>query len=162
MSTVKADISAKRAANSSRPGRGARSRTNSLMDMDPLAASAAMLDLDHRAGSEPHQFRRRIFQANTNRETLCNPHPIEGTLDIRNRARNVDAVLVRHTPTDALYNTFDRHVTIDHGKHCRAVADLDGPEVGLPEVSFCKPFFGVDQCEQRSRGRNHFTRRNGK
>jgi hypothetical protein len=35
-----------------------------------------VLDFNHGARAEPHEFFRRLFKPNTHRETLRNTHPV--------------------------------------------------------------------------------------
>ena len=78
-------------------------------------------DLDDRTAAEPHQLWPWIFQEDTDRKALRHPHPIERALDIRNRARNTDAILIRHALADILHHPIDRHVAVDDGEHRGAV-----------------------------------------
>src|SRR5271155_771460 len=128
-------MSASLVANSSRPGNGASGApTPSNADARPSATGGAMLHLDNGAGAEPHHLLRRCFQANAHGKALSDPHPIERALDIRDRARQVDAISIEHAGADPLNDAFDRVRTVDHRVDGGTVADRDDLEVGLAEV----------------------------
>src|ERR1700733_3957170 len=135
MRMVSAQISAIRAANSSRPGYGARSAPISTRrDSDRSVAAGAMLHLDDSRGAEPHEVLRGIDEANADGKALRDDHPIERALDIGDGARNVDAVGVEHAGAETLDDAFDRHRTVDHRIDCRAVTYSYGVQIGLSEI----------------------------
>src|SRR5262249_12877340 len=103
-------------------------RSLSLPPSGPLRALVAVLDLDHRAGTETHELLRGILEPNAYGKTLRDPHPIQGTLHIRNGTRNIDAILIHDTPTDALHNSFNRDFSVYHRKHRGTVIQRYGVE----------------------------------
>src|ERR1700761_5632313 len=128
-------MSASLAANSSRPGNGARKAAAiSRAQGRGSLAGGAMFHLDNGCGAQPHEPLRWVFKANTNRKALGHLHPVERALDIGDRAGKVDTIGVEHAGTDALNHTLDRLIAVDHRKDRRAIANRDGIEVRLAEV----------------------------
>src|SRR5271155_1190738 len=102
-------MSACRVANSSRPARGSKRRIMAeTYFMRGSTAFGAMLDLDHCASAETHELLRRIFELDPHGKTLCDPHPIQRALHIRDRARNVDPILIGNAPADSLDKALNR------------------------------------------------------
>src|SRR5579859_5300124 len=107
---------ASRAAKVRRPGAGA---SNAPMRASPSRnsmASGAMPDLDDRAGAQPDQVLRWIFQLHAHGKAVRNPHPVELWFYIGHRAWQVDAILGQHACADAIDHALDRLAAIDHGK----------------------------------------------
>src|SRR5208337_2335188 len=146
-------------ANSSRPGNGISRRSSSARRPSRDSRTLiAMLDLDDRARTEPHKQFRRIFQPDTYWETLRNPHPIQRSLHVRHRTREIDALIVQHPPSDTFDDALDRLATIDHRKDGRAIPNYDGMQIGFPKVGDGEPLFRADQSEQCLRRNNHLAR----
>src|SRR5262245_13697428 len=149
-SVVSAQMSASRAANASRPGRGPSSRPScAKLPARASAAGGAMLDLDDGAGAQAHQLLRGTLEAHAHRKALRNPHPVHRSLDIRDGARQIDPLLIEDAPADALHPSFDRTMSIDHRVGRGAVADGDLADLGLAEIGDGIPRFTIDQREQR-------------
>src|SRR5215472_516944 len=108
-------MSANRVANSNCSEFGASSRNQFVCPADCRStALAAMLDLDHRARSQPHDLWRRILQADAYRESLRHTHPVERALHVGNRAGHVDSILIQHPPANAVDGPADGQASIDH------------------------------------------------
>src|SRR5271157_6477152 len=120
-------MSASLTAKSNRPGKGAsRAPRLERNGARPLSACLAIFHLDDGGGSQPHELLRRLLETNAHRETLSDPDPVQGPLDIGHRARKIDAVGVEHAVPDALDNAPDRLGSVDHRVGGDAVADVDG------------------------------------
>src|SRR5215467_8645192 len=96
-------MSAKRVVNSNRSGLGPSSRSQFARSAEcGSAALTAMVDLDHRTRSEPHDPWRWAFQPDANRESLRYAYPVERAFDVGNRAGQVDSILIHHPPANAV------------------------------------------------------------
>ena len=114
-----------------------------------------MLDLDHCARTQLHEVFRRIFEPDTHREALRNPHPIHRPFHVRHRTWEIDALLIQNAPPDAIDDAFDWLATVDHRKDSRAIPDRNGLQIGFSKVGDGEPFFRTNQGEQCLGWHNH-------
>src|SRR5215469_590113 len=150
-------MSASRVANSNCSEFGASNRSQSVRRLvGRSTALTAMLDLDYRARSQPHDLRRRILQADAYRESLRHTHPVERALHVGNRAGQGDSILIQHPPANAVDDTADGQATIDHRIDRYAVAGVYPGEIRLAKIGRSEPFFGIDKSEERLPGSDEF------
>src|SRR6516225_1144449 len=143
-------MSANRVANSSRSGFAASNRSQfARRPAGRSTALAAMLDLDYRARSQPHELCRRVLEADADRESLRHAHPVERALHVGDRAGQVDAILIEHPPANTVNNPTGSQAAIDHRIDRYAVAGVYRGEIRLTKIGGREPFFGVDKSEQR-------------
>src|SRR5579859_261919 len=145
-----------RSVKAHRPGAGrSRAMTVGQDGVRGLAASAAMTDLDHRAGTQSDKLDGRLLNLETHRKALRHPHPIHRFFDIRERAWKLHALVVQHTGADALDMGLHRAPAINHRIDRRAFPDADITEYSLAEIAHGKPFIRGDEREERLRWRHH-------
>src|SRR5215470_10198606 len=127
MITVIAQFAAMRAVAAPLPGRRAsslRSQTTSSRHVEVLSAGRTVLTMlhpDRHGGSDPHELRRRIVEANPDGKALGDDNPAQRAAD--HGQSGPVAIVGLHPCADAFDAAADRSLVGPHHPHRRVVVD---------------------------------------
>ena len=110
----------------------------------------ASLEGDQTCGTNPENPSRRIQNANTDRITRGEVHPVERTIRRRqSRLEDTNYIRIgRHTKTDAIYNSVELLARCLHDKNSGMIAWMNMRELIFAEVCDRPPGSRVDEGEE--------------